>query len=232
MPHNCYFLWDTHVVYTSGWSGKHLLFCITLNFYKQRVICSHFPSSLDSIWGCCQKWAEESVVRGTVEMWAGIRGSVDQGWGMKSEEAGELNQVSILGVLGFPGDSAGKESTCNAGDLGSIPGSGRSPGEGNGNPLQYSCLENPKDGGAWQVTVHRVTKSQTQLSDQAHYSTGCTGGKECCRKCGARWKCCRDNKTTWRETEGILSCRAHWSGLHSGNSTSKGYIAICCVISL
>ena len=64
------------------------------------------------------------------------------------EEAGELSQVRILGVLGFPGDSAGKESTCNAGDLGSTPGSGRSPGEGNGNPLQYSCLENPKDGGA------------------------------------------------------------------------------------
>ena len=53
----------------------------------------------------------------------------------------------------------------NAGGLGSVPGSGRSPGEGNGNPLQYSCLENPKDRGAWQTTVHRVTKSQTQLSD-------------------------------------------------------------------
>ena len=51
--------------------------------------------------------------------------------------------------VGFPGGSAGKESACNAGDLGSIPGLGRSPGEGNGNPLQYSCLENPIDGGAW-----------------------------------------------------------------------------------
>ena len=49
----------------------------------------------------------------------------------------------------------------NAGDLGSIPGSGRSPGEGNGNPLQYSCLENPMDGGAWWATVHGVAKSQT-----------------------------------------------------------------------
>jgi len=49
--------------------------------------------------------------------------------------------------LGFPCDLAGKESTCNAGDLGSIPGLGRSPGEGNGNPLQYSCLENPMDRG-------------------------------------------------------------------------------------
>ena len=52
-------------------------------------------------------------------------------------------------LLGFPGGSNGKASVCNAGDLGSIPGLGRSPGEGNGSPLQYSCLENPMDGRAW-----------------------------------------------------------------------------------
>ena len=63
--------------------------------------------------------------------------------------------------LGFPGGSEVKTSACNAGDLGSIPGLGRSPGEGNGNPLQYSCLENPMDRGAWWATVHRVTKSRT-----------------------------------------------------------------------
>ena len=57
------------------------------------------------------------------------------------------------------------KSAYSAGDPGSIPGSGRSPGEGNGNPLQYSCLENPMNGGAWQATVHGVTKSQAQLSD-------------------------------------------------------------------
>ena len=56
-------------------------------------------------------------------------------------------------------------SACNEGDLGLIPGSGRSPGEGNGNPLHYSCLENPMDGGDWWATVHRVAKSQTRLSD-------------------------------------------------------------------
>ena len=66
---------------------------------------------------------------------------------------------------GFPCSSVLKESTCNAGDLGSIPGSGSSPGEGNAKPLQYSCLENPMDRGAWQATVHGVTKNQTQLSD-------------------------------------------------------------------
>ena len=59
--------------------------------------------------------------------------------------------------------SDGKEFACNAGEQDSIPGSGRSPGEGNGNPFQYSCLENPMDRGAWQATVHEVPKSQTQL---------------------------------------------------------------------
>ena len=60
--------------------------------------------------------------------------------------------------MGFPYSSVGKESACNAGDLGSIPGLGRSPGEGNGNPLQYSCLENPMDRGAWRATVHGVAR--------------------------------------------------------------------------
>ena len=60
--------------------------------------------------------------------------------------------------MGFPGSSTGKESACNARDLGSIPGLERSPGGGHGNPLQYSCLENPTDRGALQVTVHGVTE--------------------------------------------------------------------------
>ena len=60
-----------------------------------------------------------------------------------------------------PGGSDGKESACNTGDSSSIPVSGRSPGEGNGNPLQYSCRENPMDGGAWQATVRGVTESWT-----------------------------------------------------------------------
>ena len=63
--------------------------------------------------------------------------------------------------MGFPGGSVGKESACIAGDLGSIPGSGRSLGEWNGNPLQYSCLENPMDREAWWATVHGVAKSWT-----------------------------------------------------------------------
>ena len=67
--------------------------------------------------------------------------------------------------MGFPGGSEVKASASNAGDPGSIPGLGRSPREGNGNPLQYSSLENPMDLEVWSATVHRVAKSQTQLSD-------------------------------------------------------------------
>ena len=67
--------------------------------------------------------------------------------------------------MGFPSGSKGKESACSAGDWGSIPCSGRSPGEGNGNPLQYSCWQNSTDRRAWQTTVHGVTKSWTQLSN-------------------------------------------------------------------
>ena len=72
---------------------------------------------------------------------------------------------------GFPGGSDGKESACNAQDLGSIPGLRRSTGEGHGNPLLYSCLENSKNRGAWWATVHGVTNSQTQLSN-SHFSLG------------------------------------------------------------
>ena len=71
----------------------------------------------------------------------------------------------------LPHNLVGKNSACNAGDLGLIPGLGRSPREGNGNPLQYSCLENPMDRGAWWATVHGVAKSQTRLSDFTHSLT-------------------------------------------------------------
>ena len=69
--------------------------------------------------------------------------------------------VCVCVCMGFSGGSDRKESACNVGDLGSIPGWGRSPGGGHGNPLQHSCLENPMDRGAWWAMVHRVTKSQT-----------------------------------------------------------------------
>ena len=75
-----------------------------------------------------------------------------------------FNKLSMF-VMGFPSSSVGKESACNAENLGLIPGLGRYPGEGNGNPLQYSCLEISMDRGAWSATVHGVMKSWTQLGD-------------------------------------------------------------------
>ena len=74
-------------------------------------------------------------------------------------------KVDLIKSMGFPGGSNGKESACNARDSGLTPELGRSPGERNGYPLQYSCLENSMDRGAWQATVHEVAKSQTRLSD-------------------------------------------------------------------
>ena len=75
------------------------------------------------------------------------------------QELGEMAQAS-------PGGSDGKESACDAGALGSIPGWGRSPGEGNGNLFQYSCLENPMDRGVWRATVHGVAMSQLDMTEQ------------------------------------------------------------------
>ena len=78
----------------------------------------------------------------------------------------QLSLVSCHGHLGFPGDASGKESACSSGDTGDaglIPGLGRSPRGRNSYPLQYSCLENSMDRGVWQVKVHRVAKSRTQL---------------------------------------------------------------------
>ena len=69
-----------------------------------------------------------------------------------------MRSYNFCCLVGFSPSSVGKESACNAGDLGSIPGSGRFPGEGNGNPLQYPCLENPMDRGAWWATVHGVAR--------------------------------------------------------------------------
>ena len=70
-------------------------------------------------------------------------------YGYVNKKLEEIKLSRYPKKAGFPGGSDGKASACNAGDPGSIPGSGRSPGEGSGNPLQYSCMENPMDGGAW-----------------------------------------------------------------------------------
>ena len=93
-----------------------------------------------------------------------------------SATGSSVNWVHPLRLSGFPGGTSGKKKKlhANAGDtrnISSIPGWGRSPGVGNGNPLQYSCLENCTDRGAWQATVHGVAKSQTWLSNWTHTDT-------------------------------------------------------------
>ena len=82
-----------------------------------------------------------------------------------------LLQLALLySFYGLAWWLSNKESPANSGDMGSIPGPGRSAGEGNGNPLQYSCLANSVDTGSWQATVHRVTKSRIRLSDLSAHS--------------------------------------------------------------
>ena len=78
----------------------------------------------------------------------------------KEEGEGSIRCWGLKHKQGFPSGPGDKESACNMGDPGSIPGSGRSPGEGNGYPLQYSFLESPMDRGAWWATVHGVSKNQ------------------------------------------------------------------------
>ena len=96
--------------------------------------------------------------------WAAVHG-VTKRWIQLSEHACTLFNFTLSYCFEFRFLN-GEESACSAGDLSSIPGSGRPPGEGNGNPLQYSCLENPMDREAWRATVHEVPKSQTRLSDE------------------------------------------------------------------
>ena len=102
-------------------------------------------------------------------------------------------------VPGFPCSSVSKESACNAGDPGLIPGWGRSPGEGNGNPLQYSCLENPKDRGAWQATVHGILQARILEWVALPFSRGSSQPKDWTQvSCIAGWFF-----TDWATREGL-----------------------------
>ena len=106
------------------------------------------------------------------EAWhAAVHGGHDWATELNWTELVTLFYPHLLFHMSFSGGSDSKESACNVGDLGSIPGLGSFPGGRHGNPFQYSCLENPMDRGAWQATVHGVAKSRTWLSDWAHTHT-------------------------------------------------------------
>jgi len=114
-----------------------------------------------------------SFHRVTISTWPNFTQDVHRHWTTQhlhlQTSLGQFGRTSSSNK-GFPGSSGVKNLTANAGDtgnLGLIPGSGRSPGGGNGSPLEYPCLGNPLDRGAWRVTVHAVTKSHTRLSDWA-----------------------------------------------------------------
>ena len=126
-------------------------------------------------------------------------------------------------MQGFPGDSDGKESACNAAEgLDLIPGLGTSPGGGHGNPLQYSCLENPLDRGAWWATVHGVAKSRTRLSDFTFtFSLSCIGEGN-----GNPLQCScledpRDNGAWWAAVYGAAQSWTRLKQLSSSSSNSS-----------
>ena len=114
---------------------------------------------------CGSDGKESACNVGDLGLGPGLGRSPGEGKGYPLQYSGLENFMDYTVHVGFSGGLEVKVSACNAEDLGSIPGLGRYPGEGNGNPLQYSCLENPMDGGAWWATVHGVAESQTRMSD-------------------------------------------------------------------
>ena len=120
--------------------------------------------------------------------------------------------------------TGGKESACKAGDSGSIPVSGRSSGEGNGNPLQYSCLENSMDRGAWQAKVHRVAGSDTteQLTPKHTHTHFLHHTQVTPRRCPHRWAYTTKNNSTVHDTNDWICCFClHWWGQKLGDFLSQ-----------
>ena len=138
-----------------GWKWQPTPVFLPLKSYGQRSLLGYSP------WGH-KKVAHDSATK---------QQQTFLGFALYNYWSSEVHflKVSIICQLkprsGFPGGSERKESTYNAGDLASISGLGRRPGKGNGYPLQYTCLENSMDRGAWRAAIHGITKSWTQLSD-------------------------------------------------------------------
>ena len=125
-------------------------------------------------------------------------------------------------IMDFSGGAVARNPPANEGDAedsGSIPESGRSPGAGNGTPLQYSCLENPMDRGAWWAAVHGVAKSRTRLHFHFHFSLSCIGEGS-----GNPLQCSclenpRDGRNWWAAIYGVAQSRTRQKGLSSSSSS-------------
>ena len=135
-----FFLWCSYVCVLNSWATS-----LDVSIYRE-----HLVQSLE------EKLLNKYQRKGLGSLWVRVSVSVLMPLPVTTAPQQAIREVSL------PGDSDGEESTCNVGDLGLIPGLGRCPGEGPGNPLQYSCLENPMDRGAWPATVRGVAKSQTR----------------------------------------------------------------------
>ena len=137
------------------WTAAHQT-PLSVRFSRQE-----YPLKSSFLYWCVTLWASlvAQLVKNLSAMWETQLDS----WVRKIPWRRDRLPTPVF--LGFPGGSAGMKSTCNVGDLGLIPGLGRYSGEGNSHPLQYSCLKDPMDKGAWWATVYGVTKSQTRLSD-------------------------------------------------------------------
>ena len=137
--------------------------CVAFCFCKIKRIILHtlqgcFDGKISVAWDC--KFHEISSAGGLLTIASPSSFVMPDMWWPMTQVFWDI----IVNHKGFPCSSDGKASAYNAGDQGSIPGLGRSSGEGNGNPLQYSCLQNPMDRGAWKPTVHAVAKSWTWLN--------------------------------------------------------------------
>ena len=172
------------------WTTKHIP-CSVLSLQTDKDSCSvfmtHIPTHAISIWWKKQAGYNKTITKTQPKILFAVLPNVvkmEESWGSDSEwqhpstyvlsslqlHVSSTNKSAriceiVRASSGLPQWLSDRESTCNAGDLGTIPGLGRYPGGGHGNPLQYPCLGNPTDRGAWQATVHGVTKSRTQLSD-------------------------------------------------------------------
>ena len=169
---------------TAQLASAHSKVCLPLEHAGRVILFSFLPEPDDvRTWAGLFSCASAEEHSGTVGASKNILSAlVEREWGSWHEEQGRVGctgNASLWGLQGLMGASLVAqvaESACIAGDSGSVPGLGRSPGEGNSNPFRYSCLENPMDRGAWRATVHGVQKDLGMTEQLTHtYTQGLMG---------------------------------------------------------